>query len=434
MGRGEQPRQFRLRAHLMFRNVIGFWACSSPDCLEGDGMIGKVFSQPRFVCDCGSRVLELLYCEHCGEAFLGGHATRGANAADLYLVSTSSNLEGLPETAEQRRTAGSYKLLWPRADSEPIDVTWTRGKGAYTYTWSPATYHPTTGRTTGRGASNAWALDVTAAGSGSLAKVPALPDNCPACGHDSRRDRDLEFEDAGWTNTVVRSMGTGYERVTQVLASALHHRLDTSSVIFSDSRQDAARVNAGVELAHYLDTVRQVVVNAMTEQDESVLAIAHLRGEDSSDPATAAAAKLVGEDRFAGMRMALGSGTPEDEERVRAAFSTANVTNLQRIASRVAPELLRLGINPAGIAVDAQSSRTDERWTELWDWEVSPPRPRAAHDLTPALKTLRDTIETALINQVRLVVFAGQGRDLESLGLARASVNELPQGTARTRS
>lgn len=65
----QKPAPFRMRSHLMFRNLIGFWACTNPDCSDGDGPLGKLFGQPQFVCGCGGRVLELLYCVHCGEAF-----------------------------------------------------------------------------------------------------------------------------------------------------------------------------------------------------------------------------------------------------------------------------------------------------------------------------------------------------------------------------
>jgi ATP-dependent helicase YprA (DUF1998 family) len=70
----------RVRAHLLFRNVQGVWACSDPDCTavpdrfrNAGRRVGRLYSQPAHVCDCGSRVLELLYCQTCGEAFLGGY-------------------------------------------------------------------------------------------------------------------------------------------------------------------------------------------------------------------------------------------------------------------------------------------------------------------------------------------------------------------------
>lgn len=424
----QDPAPFRMRAHLLFKNVLGFWLCSSPTCAEGSDGLGKLFDQPQFVCDCGARVLELLYCEHCGEAFLGGYASTGVAGPDAFLVSTSTNLEELPDAPEERRAASAYRLIWPRPERDPLDVEWTRGKGRYTYQWLPVQYDPATGRATGRGEPTAWMLNVIEKGEGTGEGVPALPDNCPACGHDSRRDRDLDFEDSGWTNVVVRTMGTGYERVTQVLVASLHRQLSTSSVVFSDSRQDAARVNAGLELSHYLDTVRQLVVSAATERDPLPLVLAHFRGEDQSPEAVAAAANVQGDARMAAMRISLGMPQPGDDQLLRDALPLTGLVSLQQVAARVEPELLRLGINPGGIAVDAQTSKKHERWTEIWAWDNDggPPSLRPDHELTPSLRELRQEINGLLVDQVKQVAFAGQGRDLESIGVARATVPALP--------
>src|SRR5690606_21463901 len=73
----------RLRGHLFFRTLQGIWACSNPDCSSvpapfraPNRRIGKLYASPRFTCDCGSRVLELLYCQSCGESMLGGYVAR----------------------------------------------------------------------------------------------------------------------------------------------------------------------------------------------------------------------------------------------------------------------------------------------------------------------------------------------------------------------
>src|SRR5690606_8452999 len=75
----------RIRAHLFFRNIAGMWACSNPICTEIPGgvpqdnrPVGRLFSEPRPRCGCGARVLELLYCQGCGEVMLGGFAPRDA--------------------------------------------------------------------------------------------------------------------------------------------------------------------------------------------------------------------------------------------------------------------------------------------------------------------------------------------------------------------
>ena len=61
-----------LRVHYFFKNFEGLWACSDSNCGElHDAAVGKLFATRRVLCDaCGSRVLELLTCETCGERFL----------------------------------------------------------------------------------------------------------------------------------------------------------------------------------------------------------------------------------------------------------------------------------------------------------------------------------------------------------------------------
>lgn len=62
------------RIHNFFRGLPGLWACLDPDCseLEDDeksGICGKLYGQPIERCACGSRVFELYTCRFCGTAY-----------------------------------------------------------------------------------------------------------------------------------------------------------------------------------------------------------------------------------------------------------------------------------------------------------------------------------------------------------------------------
>ena len=86
------------------RTVLGVWACSNPDCKPGEAdarrNIGTLYDQPRYRCDeCGARVLELLYCETCGDVFLGGYCTEERDMPAWQLFPDSPDLEGIPERA-----------------------------------------------------------------------------------------------------------------------------------------------------------------------------------------------------------------------------------------------------------------------------------------------------------------------------------------------
>ena len=69
-----QPGLMPCRVHSFYRGLAGLWVCMDPQCKElpadqRGGPSGKLFGQPRDVCDCGARVLELYTCRNCGTAY-----------------------------------------------------------------------------------------------------------------------------------------------------------------------------------------------------------------------------------------------------------------------------------------------------------------------------------------------------------------------------
>jgi Lhr-like helicase len=64
------------RVHAFFRGLPGLWACLDPECPAIDrqrhpdpGPVGKLYAQPQATCECGARVFELYTCRHCGSAY-----------------------------------------------------------------------------------------------------------------------------------------------------------------------------------------------------------------------------------------------------------------------------------------------------------------------------------------------------------------------------
>src|SRR5690606_17615878 len=77
----DTPPLLSMRLHAFFRGIPGLWACMNPNCPEvasdfrqPNRPIGKLYVEPRPWCSeqCGSRVLELFSCRHCGLLYLGG--------------------------------------------------------------------------------------------------------------------------------------------------------------------------------------------------------------------------------------------------------------------------------------------------------------------------------------------------------------------------
>ena len=61
------------RVHNFYRGLPGLWVCMDPDCTglaeeDRNGICGMMYSQPHEVCGCGSRVLEFFTCRNCGSA------------------------------------------------------------------------------------------------------------------------------------------------------------------------------------------------------------------------------------------------------------------------------------------------------------------------------------------------------------------------------
>jgi ATP-dependent helicase YprA (DUF1998 family) len=68
------PGLLPCRIHNFFRGLPGLWVCMDPACSglaekERSGICGKMYSQPRERCECGARVHELYTCRFCGTAY-----------------------------------------------------------------------------------------------------------------------------------------------------------------------------------------------------------------------------------------------------------------------------------------------------------------------------------------------------------------------------
>jgi ATP-dependent helicase YprA (DUF1998 family) len=69
-----EPGLLPCRVHSFYRGLAGLWVCMDPQCpslpaADRGGPAGKLFSQPRDACDCGARVMELYTCRNCGTAY-----------------------------------------------------------------------------------------------------------------------------------------------------------------------------------------------------------------------------------------------------------------------------------------------------------------------------------------------------------------------------
>jgi len=439
----------RLRAHLFFRSVQGVWACSDPHCTaveprfrNDERRVGKLYARPQYACDCGARVLDLLYCQTCGDLFLGGYRTADPTAGpaiSAFLAPELPNLENLPDQAADKRTSVNYLLYWPSTD-QPADETWNRQ--AYRFEFRRSAYDPRIGRIVNRHAgATGWSFHVIAIGAHArLEQVPPFPIVCPRCGDDwemwKTGPRARDVEDSGRTRSPIRTMGTGYEKISQVLADALLRQLgdDRKLVLFSDSRQDAAKLAAGLEKRHYQDMVRQVLIAELMQRTTTDLIPfeAFERGDDRSDAARLArerfraahpAEAVLLSDVIRGIATDGPSLERAEDYRRRLATPAAP---LEALMAGVEATLLSVGTNPGGPDWSVQGyGRAQDRtpWTRIVDWTALSPGARPAADLAQEAVELLARIRSNLRTECLAAIYSGSGRDVESLGLAWSSLD-----------
>lgn len=442
----ERDGSGRLRAHFFFKSIQGIWACSSPECpaverAEDDPrMVGKLFTEHRLACDeCGSRVLELMYCQTCGELFLGGFKAPAPHGHDgsTYLVPDMPDLDAQLEGASDRRTADKYALYWPVADKKPAVPSWNRGNGDFSFRFRKALFSPATGELQ---IDHPGKTGYTFYAQGPEGQTPlALPTKCPACEDDWERVWLGQADDPGRAQSPIRYMRTGFEKVTQVLGDALLKEIGTRQeerklVAFTDSRQDAAKVAVGLERRHYEDTVRQIVAQVARagvpgssdfeafmkiheEQDGTEAEIEGYRRFKAAHP-TDATKLMALTDKFANDADRSKARTIQDKYR-------SSSISLTHLADETEKRLVSLGINPAGPAYSQQFEER-RRWTELYDFSGEIPTPRDLDALTTDDGQWLRKIRSDLKKQILALVFAPRRRDFESIGLGWAI--DKPEG------
>lgn len=446
----------RIRTHLFFRNIDGVWACSNPDCPHVDGgfqsperTVGKLWSKPRHRCECGARVLRLMYCQTCGDLFLGGFLAPSLlpgerlHHADRYLVAELGDLDSLPDQARERETCRDFTIYWPRPvgdDDLAARRSWTRD--GYTFEFRPAAFDHSSGRIeVTRQGQTGWTFEVSDRGvdDSQIDRIPPLPVFCPQCGTDWEIFKQRPVYDRSRTRSSIRTMGTGYEKLAQVLVDSLVRELRVGGeqarrlVLFSDSRQDAAKLSAGLEKRHYQDLIRELLAEELLSGSgvDVDRAIAWADG-DRSDRARVAWNDIKA--RFPDLHAALNAvrdDEPGARDRVREiTVSLERGRTVAELAMAIEARLVALGVSPAGPDPSANREPPWEedgvRWAELYEWP-SGAQPRRKRDLpTPEHVELRRRIDRALLRECLLNVFSGNGRDLESLALAKPTIVVAP--------
>ncbi|MDE0518928.1 MAG: DEAD/DEAH box helicase, partial [Bdellovibrionales bacterium] len=270
------------RFHWFFKNIEGLWACASPRCSseykeDDKRTIGKIYlDNPPFLCEKQHRVFETLYCEQCGTLFLGGIKLEDKTKPNEWeLLQTTPNIEKIPDEHitpfVEKRSYRDYALFWPCNGEQEINsevksqwkqpLVTGKNTGKNQAQWELATLNIYTGKV--KLGNNSEKKNVKGyifyinSDSKELSNTMALSSICPSCATDYNSKK---------LKTPIRGFRTGFSKMIQILSKELFYQLDKDNkklIVFSDSREEAARVSNGIERSHYRDLVRETIYNEL---------------------------------------------------------------------------------------------------------------------------------------------------------------------------
>jgi len=272
------PGLLPCRVHSFYRGLAGLWACMDPNCRALDvkqrgGPCGKLFSQPRDACDCGARVLELYTCRNCGSAYARAY-TDNLDEPDFLWSEPGGAF---------RTFAGVYDEL------EPLDLLLEQPVVGNV---EPADYDLVTGRL------NPPALGERVRqvfvqgdrsnrpeedGDGSAAARLGEFVPCGVCGESAAFGRSSVQDhqtkgDQPFQALIAKQIQVQPPNATA--ATKLAPLRGRKVLIFSDSRQTAARLAPNLQLYSTQDALRPLVVTGFARLQQSPLLAPHVSLED----------------------------------------------------------------------------------------------------------------------------------------------------------
>lgn len=345
-----------VRAHYFARNVDNIWICSDSNCSAVNEQFkspsrkfGKLYSKPVNRCDCGAKVYEAVICRQCGEIFLSGY--ENAREGKHYLENTQfvlSNNVSAP-TIIFKRTKGL----------EPFDEEKQSDKH-----WINIDFNTLSGEITTDRFGSSFCKYVP-----KDSKAP-FPERCPAC------DWHIKYNEEEQTLTPLYHHGTGVQKLDQVFADSLTRILKDKKeksklILFSDSRQGAAKLSAGIELDHYRDEIRLAMLNSLDAESECLSYLKKWRKNEISfkDIPIEIKEKLK-EPYFDSLKSAI-RAEKDGEESGRDLNSelTAANTDIDKIVEAVIEKLLGVGINPAGPYPSYEWYGDEKKWSKAVNWD-----------------------------------------------------------------
>lgn len=247
--------------------------CPALGAEQRGGPCGKLFSQPRDTCDCGARVLELYTCRNCGSAY--GRAYTDNLTEPDFLWSESGGAF--------RTLAGMYEEL------EPIDLLLEQPVVGNV---EPADYDLVTGRLNppalGERVRQVFirrdrsrAPEGDADGAQSVRQGEFVP--CGVCGESAAFGRSSVQDhqtkgDQPFQALIAKQLQV--QPPNAIAPTKLAPLRGRKVLIFSDSRQTAARLAPNLQAYSTQDALRPLLVVGFARLQQSTLLAPHLSLED----------------------------------------------------------------------------------------------------------------------------------------------------------
>lgn len=446
-GAWEAPKP-SFRSHAFLRQVQGMWACSNPACDQvpekfrsETRKIGRLFKSPAIKCGCGGQVLELLYCYDCGEAYLGGFVVHqpGVELGDsVFLQSTRPGTSITPPGMVYERPHRQFRWYWPGGALRPGMDPWTHkrptGGGEYRFQFGIGNFDPRLGllRPAQGEEDRTGLVYCPPVDQGAVA---GLPECCPRCGSEQSyfNSKNLDQFYAGTVQTPIRGLRTGLNATTQLVADRSSIAISEDGapekmIAFTDSRDDAADLAAGLELYHFRDLVRQLVQSAVQpvgvpSKAQLVALEASAKGRDLTpeEAAQREAAESASPGSWKAAKLFRLEEADADDLAVLAKLDEASKAagkSWSSLVTGVLDHMVSLGINPAGPEHLLQEYY-DIPWWKFFD------KPAGARWEEPVdeLKQRGRVRYTGLCAaRIALSLFDRAGRDIESMGIGYIGV------------
>jgi ATP-dependent helicase YprA (DUF1998 family) len=249
------PPLLSVRLHAFFRGISGLWACINPECPEVPERfrskdhprpLGKLYTEPRPWCECGSRVLEVFSCRHCGLLFLGGIPDQATDS----LWPWSDDLSG---EKQDPREFNIFGVESPHPEYDPDKI----GHRSIMTTLPIHKNDPS--------ARVVYEVEPTKEGD-TEKKISNFPQKCPRCqnyrapGLDGREV--IENLRTKGPQPFALIIEDGF-RVQPRAGKSIPPNFGRKALLFSDSRQEAAKLAGDMNQLHQLDLFRQLLVLAL---------------------------------------------------------------------------------------------------------------------------------------------------------------------------